>query len=68
MPLYSGCMAVRQPNLPIASMSTRWIIVIDGDGLRGAQHTELEFVTGKGQGRGAVAVSGVLWYLRQDVY
>ena len=28
MPLYSGCMAVRQPNLPIASMSTRWIIVI----------------------------------------
>ena len=39
-----------------------------GDGLRGAQHTGLEFVTGKGQGRGAVTVCGVLGYLRQSVY
>ena len=39
-----------------------------GDGLRGAQHTELEFVTGKGQGRGAVAVCGVLGYLRKGIY
>ena len=39
-----------------------------GDGLRGAQHTELEFVTGKGQGRGAVAVCGVLGDLRKGIY
>ena len=39
-----------------------------GDGLRGAQHTELELIAGKGQGRGAVAVSGVLGYLRQSVH
>ena len=30
------------------------------DGLRRTQHTELKFVTCKGQGRGAVAVGGVL--------
>ena len=39
-----------------------------GDGLGGAQHTELELVAGEGQGRGAVAVRGVLGNLRQGVH
>ena len=39
-----------------------------GDGLRGAQHTELELIAGEGKGRGAVAVSGVLGDLRKGIY
>ena len=31
-----------------------------GNGLRGTQHTELEFITGEGKGRGTVAVRGIL--------
>ena len=39
-----------------------------GDGLRGAQHTELELVAGEGQRGGAVAVGGVLRDLRHGVH
>ena len=38
-----------------------------GDGVRRAQHPELELVAGEGEGRGAVAVGGVAGELRQDV-
>ena len=39
-----------------------------GNGGRGARHTELEFVAGKGEGRGAVAVGRVLGEARQRVH
>ena len=42
--------------------------VRSGDRLGRTQHTELEFVTGKGQGRGAIAVCGVLGDGWQNVY
>ena len=39
-----------------------------GDGLAGANHTELELVAGKSQRGGTVAVGGVLRDLRQGVH
>ena len=39
-----------------------------GDGLGRAQHTELKLIAGKGEGRGAVAVRGILRNFRQGVH
>ena len=39
-----------------------------GDGISGSHHTELEFVSGKGKGGGAVPVCGVLGKIRQGAH
>ena len=39
-----------------------------GDGLGGAEHTELKLVAREGEGRGTVAVCGVLRYLGQGIH
>ncbi len=42
--------------------------VAAGDAVGGAQHTELEFIAGEGEGRGAVAVGGVPVKLGQHIH